>query len=118
MALRFSVFLLEMKGIVSVVLDSFAFMILHNGISYRHIKSFWRKTRHERFCTIGVSLVAQTVKNLSAMQETQVWSHGGEDPLEKGMQPTPVLLPGEFHGQRSLMGCSPWGCKESDQLSN
>ena len=28
--------------------------------------------------------------------------------------PTPVLLPGESHGQRSLVGCSPWGCKESD----
>ena len=32
-----------------------------------------------------VSLVAQTVKNLPAMQETQVWSMGWEDPLEKGM---------------------------------
>ena len=29
-------------------------------------------------------------------------------------QPTPVLLPGEFHGCRSLVGCSPWGHKESD----
>ena len=29
--------------------------------------------------------MAQTVKNLSAMQETQVWSLGWEDPLEKGM---------------------------------
>ena len=29
-------------------------------------------------------------------------------------QPTPVFLPGEFHGQRSLMGYSPWGRKESD----
>ena len=28
--------------------------------------------------------------------------------------PTPVLLPGESHGQRSLAGCSPWGHKESD----
>ena len=28
--------------------------------------------------------------------------------------PTPVLLPGKFHGQRSLIGYSPWGCKESD----
>ena len=27
---------------------------------------------------------------------------------------TPVFLPGEFHGQRSLVGCSPWGHKESD----
>ena len=29
-------------------------------------------------------------------------------------QPTPVLLPGKPHGQRSLVGCSPWGRKESD----
>ena len=29
-------------------------------------------------------------------------------------QPTPVLLPRKSHGQRSLVGCSPWGCKESD----
>ena len=28
--------------------------------------------------------------------------------------PTPVFLPGKSHGWRSLMGCSPWGCKESD----
>ena len=28
--------------------------------------------------------------------------------------PTPVLLPGKFHGRRSLEGCSPWGCTESD----
>ena len=28
--------------------------------------------------------------------------------------PTPVLLPGKFHGRRSLVGCSPWGRKESD----
>ena len=28
--------------------------------------------------------------------------------------PTPVLLPGESHGWRSLVGCSPWGCEESD----
>ena len=29
-------------------------------------------------------------------------------------QPTPVLLPGKFHGWRSLVGCSPWGREESD----
>ena len=28
--------------------------------------------------------------------------------------PTPVFWPGEFHGQRSLVGSGPWGCKESD----
>ena len=39
---------------------------------------------------------------------------GWEDPLEEGMATTPVFLPGESHGQRSLVGCSPGGHKESD----
>ena len=59
--------------------------------------------------TIGASLVAQTVKNPPVMWETWVLSLGGEDP---GI-PTPVLLPGDAHGERSLVGYSPWGCKES-----
>ena len=33
-------------------------------------------------------------------------------------QPTPVLLPGESHGGRSLVGYSPWGHKESDMTDN
>ena len=40
-------------------------------------------------------LVAQMVKNLSAMHETWVPSLGWEDPLEEGMAPTPVCLPGD-----------------------
>ena len=60
------------------------------------------------------SLVAQTVKNLPAMQETWVRSLGWDDPLEEAWQPTPVFLPREFHGQRSLVGYSPWVRKESD----
>ena len=35
-------------------------------------------------------------------------------PWRKEWQPTPVFLPGEFHGQRSLLGYSPWSCKEFD----
>ena len=47
--------------------------------------------------------VAQLVKNAPAMWETPVRFLGWEEPLEKGMAtPTPVFLPGEFHGQRSL----------------
>ena len=30
------------------------------------------------------------------------------------LQPTPIFLPGESHGQRNLVGYSPWGCNESD----
>ena len=59
-------------------------------------------------------MVAQTVKNLPAIQETQFRSLGQEGPLEKGWQLTPVFLPGEFQGQRSLAGYDPWGRKESD----
>ena len=36
-------------------------------------------------------------------------------PWRRKWQPTPVFLPGEFHGQRSLVGYSPWGHKESDK---
>ena len=48
------------------------------------------------------------------MQETQVQSLSREDPLERGLGTHSVLLPGEFHGQRSLAGHSLWGHKESD----
>ena len=48
------------------------------------------------------------------MQEMQVPSLGWEHPLEKEMQPISVFLPGKSHGQRSLVGYSPCGCKESD----
>ena len=37
----------------------------------------------------------------------------GKIPWRRAWQPIPVFLPGESHGQRSLMGYS-WGCKESD----
>ena len=53
------------------------------------------------------SLVAQTVKNLPAIQETSI------------MQNTPVFLPGESHGQRSLMDYSPRGRRRvGTQLSD
>ena len=35
-------------------------------------------------------------------------------PRRRKWQPTPVFLPGKVLGQRSLVDCSPWGCKESD----
>ena len=61
------------------------------------------------------SLVAQRVKHLPTMRETWVWSLGREDLLEKEMAThSSTLLPGKFHGPRSLVGYSPWGCKESE----
>ena len=37
-----------------------------------------------------------------------------EGAVRRQLRPTPVLLPGKFHGRRSLVGCSPWGPEESD----
>ena len=54
--------------------------------------------------------VALVVKNPSANEgdvETQIWSLGQEDPPEEEMATTSVLLPGEPHRQRSLVGYSP-----------
>ena len=52
------------------------------------------------------------------MQETQelsVQSLGWEGSLEEeNGKPIPVFLPKEFHGQKTLVGYSPWGCRESD----
>jgi len=52
------------------------------------------------------------LENLPAMQETQVASWFGNIPWRKEWLPTPVFLPRESHGQRSLVGYSPWGWKE------
>ena len=54
------------------------------------------------------------VKNPTAMQEMVFQSLGQEDPWRREWLPTPVFLPGEFHGQRSLAGYSPWGRKVLD----
>ena len=54
-------------------------------------------------------LVAQLVKNQTAMQETWVRSLGWEDPWRRERLPTTVFWLGEFHGLYS-----PWGRKESD----
>ena len=60
------------------------------------------------------SLVTQTVKHLPTMRETWFDPWAGKIPWRRKWQPTPVLMPGKSHGQRSLVGCSPWGRKELD----
>ena len=71
---------------------------------------------HLKICCSGiliildrVSLVAQLLKNLPAMQETLVQFLVGKIPGRRDRLPTPVFWPREFHGQHS-----PWGHKESD----
>ena len=61
----------------------------------------------------STSLVAQMVKNLPIMQETQVWSLDQKDPWRREWLPTPLFLPREFGSQRSLVSYSPWVRKEA-----
>ena len=65
-----------------------------------------------------LNLLVQQVKNppaVQVIQETWVWSLSWEDPLENETATTPVFLPGESHGHRSLEGYSPWGHKVLDK---
>ena len=57
--------------------------------------------------------------HLPAIQEMRVQFLGQEDPLEKETAThSRVFLPGESHGQRSLVGYSAWGCKNWTRLSD
>ena len=60
------------------------------------------------------SLVAQTIKASAYNTGDHVQSLDWEDPWRRKWQPTPIFLPGDSHGQRSLAGYSPWGPRESD----
>ena len=61
------------------------------------------------------SLVAQMIKNLLAKGRTEFNPWVRKIPWRKEWLPTPVFLPGGSYGQRSLVGYSPRGCKESDR---
>ena len=90
--------------------SSRSFMI--SGITFKSLIHF-------RFILVSgvASLVAQMVKSPPEMQEIRVWSLGWEDPRKREWLPTPVFLPGESHGQRSMAGYSPWVTKSQTWLS-
>ena len=58
------------------------------------------------------------VKNLPAnvgdIRDVSAIPRLGGHPRGRNGNPTPVFLPGDSHGQKSLLGYSPWGCKGSD----
>ena len=63
---------------------------------------------------VGASLVAQLVKNLPAMQETQVQSLGHEDPLEKGMATCSSILAWEIPWTKEPSGLQSMGSQKLD----
>ena len=64
--------------------------------------------------TLSASLVAQMVRIHLQCRRPRFTPWVGKIPWKRKWQPTPVFLPGEVHRQRSLVGYSLWGLKESD----
>ena len=75
-----------------------------------------KTNRKENGCCRDVLKVQQT----HFKQQQSIFQDQSNQEVEElkqcihSRQPTPVFMPGEFHGQRSLAGYSPWGHKESD----
>ena len=73
------------------------------------------------YCYLWASLMAHLVNSppaMQEMQEMQVGSISRKSPWRRKWQPTPVFLPEKSHGQRSLVGSSPKGHKESNETEN
>ena len=68
--------------------------------------------------SFGASVILQSVKICLQCRRPGFYSWVGEIPWRRKWQPTLVFSPGEYHGQRSPVGYSPWGHKSRTQLSD
>ena len=75
-----------------------------------------RRSRLALLCCFFPSLFqsSQEVQDIFIIIQSQELISSKHFAQRRQWQPTPVLLPGKSHGRRSLVGCSPWGSKESD----
>ena len=98
--------------------DRGSWWVTVHGVAKSQIRRSDLAGTHDPLCYLLIRLfrtaMAQTLTKLPAMQEAQVQPQGQEDPLENDVQPTSIFLPRKSHGQRILVGYSPWSCKESD----
>ena len=88
--------------------------LISNGIHFRPLTHTHTYTLFFLRITIPAGFPGGSGDSLPAKWETWVQSLGWKDPWKKEWQPTPVYLPGEFQGQKSLVSYSPWGCTESN----
>ena len=77
-------------------------------------KGQWETSLSVDIVLLRASLVAQKVNICLQCRRPELSPWVSRIPWRKEWLPTPVFLPGEFHGQRSLVGYSPWGRKASD----
>ena len=86
------------------------------GVAQTWVKWAKRYNLHVIKAVMGASLVVRGSESTCNAGNRRFGFHPWvwKIPWRRIWQPTPVFLPGKFHGQRSLEGYSPWGCKESD----
>ena len=70
------------------------------------------KDKHSRGASQAVQLVRNPPANAEDIGDSGLIPGSGRPPGEGNGNPLPVFLPEKSHGQRSLVGCSPWGHKE------
>ena len=85
------------------------------------MKDIQQNMRRELVCAINMATAFQVVlvvknwpTNAGDIRDVDSIPGWGRFLWRRAWKPTPVFLPGEFHGQRRLAGYSLWGCKESD----
>ena len=100
-------------------------------MTHLKIKSIRKAKRKERRGQLTVAILLNYLpggfrrrvrSQVKLAMDTENWSYRrhrfypwfGKIPWMRAWQCTPVFLPGESHGQRSLIGYSPWGCKDLD----
>ena len=95
---------------IFLIKDQYAYFLI-----YREMKGIWRNLASFTLeYELSRWLSGKRICHLrQELQETLVGSWVRKIPQRRKWQPTPVFLPGESHGWRSLAGYSPWGCKES-----
>ena len=86
---------------------------LRAELNYTMINFLMEKTTDLSFKTIYNTLPQQPKITLTLLSKSEYLTYLVIG-RRRQWQPTPVLLPGKSHGRRSLVGCSPWGCEESD----
>ena len=97
------------------------------GCNTTLVLKFFMSTRNRRickksrdcfgYCTDG-GFPGSSAGKESACRRLRFDPWVGKIPWRRAWQPTPVFLPGESHGQRSLMGYGPCGCQESNMTES
>ena len=95
-------------------------LILPNNKKKKKIRERIREDERKRNTPLEVQCITlQWQKDTVRLRRGLLWwlkykASAWKIPWRREWQPSPIFLPGEFHGQRSLVGYSPWSCKESD----